>query len=320
MAFLARVVFLGVSAAVSAGVFACSGSTRSAFDADADGEDANAPPGPSGGGFSSSGDAGAVDSDGCSEEAKLVYVLSADSDLYSFAPIAKKFTKIGHLDCSLDGMSFQSISMAVDRKAVAWVNMRGGDSMFNGKDALFKVDTKTAGCTPSGIEGDSNTMGGMGFSTNDSKGTDETLFVLGAGSSSWFGPPSPGLHKVDFTAKALTFVADLQDGVGELTGTGDGRLYGFIVGSALGLVKIDKASGAVSDKVALTGVKSPISPWYAFSFWGGDFYFYTANDSGTATVARYKPSDGEIDAAYMDDIGFKIVGAGVSTCAPTGPK
>jgi hypothetical protein len=59
---------------------------------------------------------------------------------------------------------------------------------------------------------------------------------------------------------------------------------------------------------------------FAFSFWGGDFYVYTATDtsaSKTTTVARYRPSDKSLDNAYMTNIGFHIVGAGVSTCAPT---
>jgi hypothetical protein len=34
-------------------------------------------------------------------------------------------------------------------------------------------------------------------------------------------------------------------------------------------------------------------------------------------VSRYRPSDKSLDAAYMTNIGFHIVGAGVSTCAPT---
>src|SRR5689334_22714952 len=46
-------------------------------------------------------DGGPVDENGCSEAAKLVYVLSYEGDLYSFAPADKKFTKIGPLGCKL---------------------------------------------------------------------------------------------------------------------------------------------------------------------------------------------------------------------------
>jgi hypothetical protein len=63
-----------------------------------------------------------------------------------------------------------------------------------------------------------------------------------------------------------------------------------------------------------------MGPMFAFSFWGGDFYFYTATSTAankTTNVTRYSPKDGAIDKAYMQNIGFHIVGAGVSTCAPT---
>ena len=56
---------------------------------------------------------------------------------------------------------------------------------------------------------------------------------------------------------------------------------------------------------------------------GGDFYIYTNVDGGNlpmngggSDVTRYRPSDGSI-TVVKSKIGFKIVGAGVSTCAPT---
>src|SRR5438128_12096713 len=46
----------------------------------------------------------------CSAAAMLVYVLSAENDLYSFSPPHKKFTHIGKLGCQT---SMQPNSMAV---------------------------------------------------------------------------------------------------------------------------------------------------------------------------------------------------------------
>ena len=57
---------------------------------------------------------------------------------------------------------------------------------------------------------------------------------------------------------------------------------------------------------------------WAFSFWGGHFYLYTSQQMGT-TVTDYDPSSGSINPSFMPNIGFDIVGAGVSTCAPTVP-
>lgn len=296
-------------------------STRDGFD--------NAQPSSSSGATSSSGSSGeqssgfggggvdaASNSDGCSEEAKLVYVLSLEGDLYSFAPADKKFTKVGPLNCKSGNTKFIPISMAVDRNAVAWVNMREDTILGGGEDTMFKVDTKTAKCEPTAIHG---AMGGMGFSTNDGSNKEETLYVIGAGTPSGLGF-KPALVRVDFAGQALVPVADLQEQVDlELTGTGDGRLYGFLIDTPLALAKVDKKTSAFSDKVTLASVEHPLAPMFAFSFWGGDFYFYTATDqssSKTTNVTRYRPSDGSIDTKYMQNIGFHIVGAGVSTCAP----
>jgi hypothetical protein len=67
----------------------------------------------------------------------------------------------------------------------------------------------------------------------------------------------------------------------------------------------------------MTGVQCPQA--WAFSFWGGDFYLYTASSTTTSsTVTHYTTADGGIDTGYTT-AGFTIVGAGVSTCAPTTP-
>jgi hypothetical protein len=91
----------------------------------------------------------------------------------------------------------------------------------------------------------------------------------------------------------------------------------------LELATVNKTSSAFTGRVPLSQVTPPQAPMYAFSFWGGDFYFYTATSpspSTTTTVARYRPSTGKVET-YMTSIGFHIVGAGVSTCAPiTAPK
>jgi len=157
----------------------------------------------------------------------------------------------------------------------------------------------------------------MGFSTDDGSKDKETLFAIGSTSGL-----KGELLRVDFAKQELVTVSELKDQQAdlELTGTGDGRLYGFLIANPLALAKVDKATTAYSDRVTLTGVERPAAPMFAFSFWGGDFYFYTATSqsaSKTTNVSRYTPSDGKVDTAYMQNIGFHIVGAGVSTCAPT---
>lgn len=159
----------------------------------------------------------------------------------------------------------------------------------------------------------------MGFSVNAGSTDQETLFMVSQGSS----PSTGGISRVDFAQEKLVLIGDLPEPTGlELTGTGDGRLYGFLIASPLAIARIDKATIAYSGRVPLPTVEKPTPPMYAFSFWGGDFYLYTATNTSsvdTSNVARYRPSDGSVDTAYMTDVGFHIVGAGVSTCAPTSP-
>jgi hypothetical protein len=57
---------------------------------------------------------------------------------------------------------------------------------------------------------------------------------------------------------------------------------------------------------------------WAFAFWGGDFWLFTSPTGPTSKVDRYRPSDGTT-TTMIPDTGIKIVGAGVSTCAPVVP-
>ena len=296
-----------------------------------------------GGVFAPPTDGPVVDQDGCSEAAKLVYVLSYEGDLYSFAPADKKFTKIGPLGCNL-GAQQLPISMAVDRKGVAWVNIANAGAAGGRSNTLYKVDTATAKCTQTNMT--SGYIGGMGFSTDQGTKDKETLFIFGQSGSGASAVKT--LDHVDFDNESIVTGPSVASGAGELTGTGDGRLYGFVlrepqvdpvsgkplIDNLLAITQLDKTTGKDSGEVVLKGVKFPHDPGFAFSFWGGDFYVYSApltipanfpvtqppddlKDEPTTDVARYSPTGKTTDPAYMTAIGFHIVGAGVSTCAPT---
>jgi hypothetical protein len=251
----------------------------------------------------------------CSAAAALIYVLSDANDLYSFEPLNKQFTKIGPLKCPT---TMQPNSMAVDRDAVAWVNYVQSGLAGDNAGAIFKVNTADASCEPTVAVVLPNGWYrlGMGFSTDKSKGTDETLFVAGTGSGL---SNSPGLGRIDMATHTLSpigqFTGALSGQSGELTGTGDARLFGFFTTSPVVVAEIDKTSGATPSPSSLSQVQTPMA--WAFSFWGGDFYLYTASASTNSNVTRYRPADGSTDTSYMANVGFRIVGAGVSTCAPT---
>lgn len=248
---------------------------------------------------------------GCSEAAKLVYVVSDSNELFSFAPDKTAFTKIGQLDCPSGGATPNS--MAVDRTGSAWVNFSDG--------SLFEVSTADASCRATTYQKGQGglTRFGMAFATSSATSQEETLYVVGIEGASG----GRGLAKIDLTTMKLTAIGDFSGklaGQGaELTGTGDGRLFGFFTTQPNAtLAQIDKGTGATSGDASLAGVSTG-NAW-AFSFWGGDFWFYTSSGITPSTVTRKQTStDGSISTAKKDVGGFRIVGAGVSTCAPTAP-
>lgn len=262
------------------------------------------------GGGNSSNSSSSGGSDCTGQAADYVYVLSAENDLYSFAPDKKVFTKIGPLGCTT---SLSPNSMAVDRSATAYVNYVADDDSTG---QIFQVSTTDASCTgplmtmPSGWQ-----RVGMGYSTNNAGSTAETLYVAGVGGG-------VGLGLVDFGIKTVgpigPFTGSLAGQNAELTGTGDGRLYGFFTTAPVEVAEITKTNGSTQTPVPMTGVKVP-NDW-AFSFWGGHFYLYTSQGQGTgngSNVTDYDPVGGTVNTTFMTAIGFDIVGAGVSTCAPT---
>jgi hypothetical protein len=314
MRTLARLVGLSSLASLALFAFACGSSEKATFP--------DQPNGPANNGFGDGGDPGTLgggktdgggggNQTGCSEAAKLVYVVTDLNELFSFKPDTTTFTKIGELKCPSGGATPNS--MAVDRTGVAWVNFSDG--------GLFKVSTSDAACEATTYE--KGQLGfnrfGMAFATNTATSTEETLYVVGIeGINS-----GKGLGKIDLTTMKLTKLGDFSgslQGLGaELTGTGDGRLYGFFTTQPNAtLAQIDKSTGATSGDSSLKGVSTG-NAW-AFSFWGGDFWFYTSQNLQPSVVTRKQTStDGNISTAKADVGGFRIVGAGVSTCAPTTP-
>jgi len=288
---------------------------------DGSGQGASGGQGGSGGFVPGVGGSGGGIADDCGDAAKLVYVLSDANELYSFDPPAKQFTKIGTLGCNTP---MQPNSMAVDRNAVAWVNYVESDPFF-GDDTngvIYKVSTKDASCDPQPtVKLVTNWFRiGMGFSTNGSGQTGETLFVTGTGNIGLGN--SPGLGKINPISFMLETVSNFSPSQftgqsAELTGTGDGRLFGYFTTTPVQLGQIDKMTGAVTNPAVITGLDTP-SAW-AFSFWGGSFYLYAAQSLSNSNVTKYDPATGTIDNAYMTNVGFRIVGAGVSTCAPLEP-
>ncbi|HEX8794850.1 MAG TPA: hypothetical protein VF765_28080 [Polyangiaceae bacterium] len=247
----------------------------------------------------------------------LVYVMTSQNVLMSFYPPTATFTTIGTLTCPDPGND-TPFSMAVDRGGIAYVLFESGH--------LYRVSTRTAVCVPTkfapGI--DFTQQFGMGFSANaDTDGGGdggETLYI--AGDPGWAtGMPMPStLGTLDVKAFTASSIAGFTPPIlqPELTGTGAGKLYAFWAPTDTAdtsIVEIDKTTAAVTTLTTLPGVF--FGGGWAFAFWGGDFYTFTApNGFGTSSVVtRYRPSDGSI-VQVATASNLTIVGAGVSTCAP----
>lgn len=237
----------------------------------------------------------------CAENTKDVYVITDGAKLYRFHPPTLELTAVGQISCTNSGTP---TSMAVDRTGIAWI--RHSDA------SLWKVSTQDLTCSPTTFQSPSDSSFlkfGMGFASAAAGSSDETLFVS--------DHAGKGLGKLDPKTYTITFIGASGsglDGAGaELTGTGDGKLYGFFTTTPAQVAEISPQTGAVVSAKTLPGVSAGTA--YAFSFYGGDFYIYTAA-ADQSDVTRYRPSDQSI-TVVKPNIGFRIVGAGVSTCAPT---
>jgi hypothetical protein len=265
--------------------------------------------GPDGGGGGGGGGGGSGNQDGCSDSAKLVYVVDENNTFSQFDPASKTFTDLGHLNCPAG--SATPFSMGVDRNTIAWVLYSDG--------TLYRVDiqnnlacTKTSWSSQNGL-----TQFGMGFSTDTSGGDTDTLFV--AGGSQVSGASSSTLATLDTTAFS-SMTKGTVNGWPELTGTGTAELWGWFPSDELGLStphvdKLDKTNGHALMSFPLQALQGAPTAW-AFAFWGGDFWIFLAKDSEPNTTVYQLDGNAGSVKGMTAATGRTIVGAGVSTCAP----
>ena len=233
----------------------------------------------------------------------LVYVITSQNELYSFYPPTLAFKKIGNIACNSASTPF---SMGVDRLGTAYSVFSDGH--------LFQISTANAACKSTSFVPGQNgfTNFGMGYSADSDGG--ETLYVVEVD----FQSPSMGLAYIDTQTFKLSFINAFQPDLTpecELTGTGDGRLFALCLpktGSGSTLAQIDPATAKIvgANSLQVGGGNQAL----AFAFWGGDFWIFTS-PGGSTTVTKYDPqTQGE---TAVTTLGSTIVGAGVSTCAPS---
>lgn len=237
---------------------------------------------------------------------ELIYVVDSAHNLLSFDPQklpGDPFHRIGTLTCDPSARTF---SMAVDRHGIAWVLYNTG--------TLYRVSILDAHCANAGVPESAPRTFGMGFVRDSAKSTSEKLFVAADDSSQM-------LAQLDTSTKPPRWlpIAPLKDKPSrhpELTGTADGKLFGYIPDDVAGgfVQEIKPKTGELSGPRMPVGAKPGHVSAFAFAHWGGVFYVFSTID-GTPMVHSIHRKTGK-RAVVRDNLPYRIVGAGVSTCAP----
>jgi hypothetical protein len=256
----------------------------------------------------------------CAGGDPLIFTVSGDERLSTFDPRTRAFHDIATLDCpsqlcvGADGQAQRAtpFSMAIDRQGTAYVLYCSG--------YVRKVDTRTGACMDTNLHSSQTEFEvfAMGFAS-DTVDSPETLYVAG-GLLRLVGMDSANFGRMDINTFRAQSLGETR-GWPELTGTGDGHLWGFFPGTdPPRIAEIDRTSGrsmpTAFDLSDLGG--DPPGAW-AFAAWGGDFYvFLRGSGAQASSVYQVRKSDGHL-TRIVDDADRNIVGAGVSTCAPTVP-
>jgi hypothetical protein len=246
-------------------------------------------------------------------------------------PSASAFTPVGPVPCVKPGDYVNS--MAIDQLGTAYLNMNLDGSIWTMNTTAPLACTQTS--FKAGQAGFSNDLG-MAFAKDSSSPTGETLYVsdnhgpLGdcTGTMAMMGSCwGLGLGKIDTGSWTLTrvgmgYTSSAMGYNAELTGTGMSGthpLVGFFTTSnpSASYGPIDPVMGT-TDSPSPTFVSVNIATGgYAFSFYGGDFYFYTSATGGVTTPQHLSTATGMVTPGAM--LGYVIVGAGASTCVPSIP-
>ena len=236
--------------------------------------------------------------DDCDHTSDLVYVLERDADaIHLFDPATLAFTELGTLDCTMWGTP---ASMAVARDGLAYI--RYSD------DTVYALDLETFACqeTSFALHKGLDSFG-MGYATDDAETWRDALYVADGDT----------LMRLDTDSWSLQVVGSMPS-QSELTGNADGELWAMLpLESPAALARIDLATGAEAERVNLSGFPSPYDiDTFAFATWGGDFYLFVREYGMGSSTDVYRVRSGNLKRVSKD-IGFDIVGAGVSTCAPS---
>jgi hypothetical protein len=248
-----------------------------------------------------------------------IFVLSDNAELWKYYPESNDFALLGNFNC---GGNTNMFSMAVDRLGYAWVmlNSPAGD--------IWKIDvTNPTNCIDPGYTPNQQGVGyfGMAFVSNSAVDQCDRLYgntYDGLGGFSE-GPNIGKFVTLDPDSLLIDIISPTNFNGAEMSGTGDGRVFSF-GGVPSKLVERNKQTGEIVSTLPLNNL--PLTNAFAFAFFAGDFYFFTESDNNNliskVTHLDYDDSDndGQQQLTVVNTAApLRVVGAGVSTCAPLVP-
>jgi hypothetical protein len=160
--------------------------------------------------------------------------------------------------------------MAVDAYGTAWIN----DIRSLGIETLDLLDPGACETSPYLRRDMRYGLFGMSFATESAEDACADLYVFTYDGDGLFeeGPDLGRLGVIDPVTGELTDITTVDYDGGELSGTGDGRLFAFTGNDPAKLVEYDEASGDVLELIPLEGFSKTNAS--AMAFFGGDLYLF----------------------------------------------
>jgi len=223
-----------------------------------------------------------------------IYLMSQDAEVWSFDPTTLEAEFVVGPVCG----GIQPFSMAVDAFGVAWIN----DSRSLGVETIDLLDPGVCETGPYLRRDMRYGLFGMSFATESATNTCADLYVFSYDGDGPFaeGPELGRLGAIDPVSGDLRDIATVDYDGGELSGTGDGRLFAFTGVDPAKLVEYDKVTGEVLEVIPLDGFSKTNAS--AMAFFGGSLYIFIEAWPAGCTTCLSTTCSAEYDACVMDDV------------------
>ena len=223
-----------------------------------------------------------------------IFLMSQDGEVYSFDPVTLTADFVFGPVCG----GITPFSMAVDARGVAWIN--DSDSL-----SVQTLDLLHPGaCQPSPYLRRDMRYGlfGMSFATESLSDTCADLYLF---TYDGMGAFTEGLGQgllgvVDPGTGELREIAVTDFNGGELSGTGDGRLFALTGVEPAKLVEYDKHTGAVLETIPLDGFSTTNAS--AMAFYSGDLYLFTEATPAGCVDCLTSTCATDYDSCQLDSV------------------